>query len=83
MMEKCLIVAVAADGAIGRGGRMPWHLPEDLRYFKEVTMGCPVIMGRRTFASIGRPLPGRRNIVLTRSGDPVDGAVCVHTMEEA
>ena len=83
MMEKCLIVAAAADGAIGRDGRMPWHLPEDLRYFKEVTMGCPVIMGRRTFASIGRPLPGRRNIVLTRSGDPVDGAVCVHTLEEA
>lgn len=83
MMEKCLIVAVAADGAIGRGGRMPWHLREDLQYFKRVTMGCPVIMGRTTFQSIGRPLPGRTNIVLTRSDVPLAGAVCVHTMEEA
>ena len=83
MMEKCLIVAVADDGAIGRDGRMPWHLREDLQYFKQVTMGCPVIMGRTTFRSIGRPLPGRRNIVLTRSGEPVAGAVCVPTIEAA
>lgn len=83
MMEKCLIVAVADDGAIGRGGQMPWHLREDLQYFKQVTMGCPVIMGRTTFRSIGCPLPGRTNIVLTRSADAIAGAVCVHTMEEA
>ncbi|MBQ9659999.1 MAG: dihydrofolate reductase [Bacteroidales bacterium] len=82
-MEKCLIVAVAADGAIGRDGRMPWHLRADLQYFKRVTMGCPVIMGRTTFRSIGRPLPGRQNIVLTRGRTPIGGVACVHTMEEA
>ena len=83
MMEKNLIVAVADNGAIGRGGQMPWHLPGDLRFFKRVTMGCPVIMGRTTFASIGRPLPGRTNIVLTRSAAPIPGATCVGSMEEA
>ena len=83
MMEKCLIVAVASDGAIGRDGRMPWHLREDLQFFKRTTMGCPVIMGRTTFRSIGRPLPGRKNIVLTRSRTPVEGVTCVHSMEEA
>ncbi len=82
-MEKCLIVAVAADGAIGRAGAMPWHLREDLQFFKRTTMGCPVIMGRTTFRSIGRPLPGRRNIVLTHSRAPIEGAVCVDTMEAA
>ncbi|MCR4860481.1 MAG: dihydrofolate reductase [Bacteroidales bacterium] len=82
-MEKCLIVAVAEDGAIGRGGTMPWHLREDLQYFKRVTMGCPVIMGRTTFESIGRPLPGRLNIVLTRGKTPIPGVTCVSTMEDA
>ena len=82
-MEKCLIVAVAADGAIGRDGRMPWHLRADLQYFKRVTMGCPVIMGRTTSRSIGRPLPGRRNIVLTRSRTPIEGVVCVDSVEAA
>jgi len=83
MMEKCLIVAVSDNGAIGRGGTMPWHLRADLQYFKRVTMGCPVIMGRTTFESIGRPLPGRKNIVLTRRDAPVDGATCVGSMEAA
>ncbi len=54
------------DRVIGRNGRLPWHLPEDLKFFKETTSGCAVIMGRRTYESIGRPLPGRRNFVLTR-----------------
>lgn len=63
-----IIVAVAANNAIGRGNRLLWHLPQDLKYFKEVTTGHPVVMGRKTYESIGRPLPGRRNIVLTRSG---------------
>jgi dihydrofolate reductase len=62
-----LIVARGSNGAIGLNGKMPWHIPEDLKHFKTVTMGCPVIMGRKTWDSIGRPLPGRRNIVLTRS----------------
>ena len=61
-----LVVAVADNGVIGRGGALPWHLPDDLKFFKEVTLGKPVLMGSRTFESIGRPLPGRRNLVLTR-----------------
>jgi dihydrofolate reductase len=60
-----LIAAVARNGAIGRANALPWHLPEDLRHFKQVTMGCPVVMGRRTWDSIGRALPGRRNVVVT------------------
>lgn len=62
------IVAVDPRLAIGREGALPWHYPADLRFFKETTLGQAVLMGRRTFESIGRPLPGRRNIVLTRSG---------------
>ena len=61
-----LVVAVADNGVIGRGGTLPWHLPDDLKFFKAVTMGKPLLMGRRTFESIGKPLPGRRNLVLTR-----------------
>lgn len=68
--EIALIAAVARNGVIGNGGRMPWHLPEDLRHFKRVTWGKPVIMGRKTFQSLGKPLPGRTNIVLTR--DPLN-----------
>ena len=61
-----LIVAVAENGAIGRNNELLWHISEDLKYFKGTTTGHPVIMGRKTYESIGRPLPGRRNIVLTR-----------------
>ncbi len=64
--EIILVVAAAENGVIGRDGRMPWHLPEDLRRFRRMTTGHPVIMGRRTFESIGRPLPGRHNIVMSR-----------------
>ena len=63
-----LIVAVAENGAIGRNNGLLWHISEDLKYFKSTTTGHPVIMGRNTYESIGRPLPGRRNIVLTRKG---------------
>lgn len=80
-MEKCIIAAVAADGAIGIRGQLPWHISEDLKYFKRVTSGFPVIMGRVTYESIGRPLPGRKNIVITRSDIP--GVCCVRTPEEA
>ena len=59
-----LIVAVSENHVIGRDNQLPWHLPEDLQYFKSVTMGKPLIMGRKTFESIGRPLPGRTNIVI-------------------
>lgn len=84
-MQKCLIVAIAEDFAIGRAGGMPWHISGDLKYFKAVTMGCPVIMGRRTWESIGsRPLPGRQNIVITRSRDAVfQGAQAVSSLKEA
>ncbi len=63
-----LVVAMADNGVIGRGGDLPWHLPDDLKHFKAVTLGKPVLMGRRTFESIGRALPGRRNLVMSRAG---------------
>jgi len=62
-----IVVARARNGVIGRDNALPWHLPEDLKHFKTLTMGHPVLMGRRTFESIRRPLPGRRNIVVTRN----------------
>jgi dihydrofolate reductase len=62
-----VIVAIARNGIIGAGGRMPWHIAEDLRMFRRVTTGHPVVMGRRTFESLGRPLPGRTNVVVTRN----------------
>lgn len=65
-MKLSLIVAVSRNGVIGIDNQLPWHLPEDLKYFKSVTMGKPLIMGRKTYDSIGRPLPGRTNIVVTR-----------------
>ena len=68
-MEVTLVVAVADNGVIGRGNALPWDLPDDLKHFKQTTMGRPIIMGRKTYESIGRPLPGRLNIVLTRSTD--------------
>lgn len=61
------VVAVALNGIIGADGDMPWHLPSDLKRFKQITMGKPLVMGRKTFESIGRPLPGRPNLVITRS----------------
>ena len=66
MPQITLVVARARNGVIGRGGKLPWHLPADLRHFKEVTMGTPMIMGRRTFESLPGLLPGRRHIVVTR-----------------
>ncbi len=64
---------MTSDRVIGSGDGLPWHLPEDLQLFKRLTMGCTVIMGRKTYASIGRPLPGRHNIVLSRSQKEVPG----------
>ncbi len=80
-----LVAAVAENGVIGRDGGMPWHLPGDLRHFKRTTLGKPVIMGRRTFDSIGRkPLPGRPNIVLTRDKNfRADGVAVAATLDEA
>lgn len=79
-----LIVAVARNGVIGRDSDMPWHLPDELRYFKETTLGHTLLMGRATYDAIGRPLPGRRTIVLTRDRDwQRDGVEVVHTLEDA
>lgn len=68
-VKVTIIVAMGTDGVIGAGGGMPWHLPADLAHFKRVTLGHPMIMGRRTYESIGRPLPGRTTIVVTRQPD--------------
>ena len=81
-----LSVVVAADerGGIGRDGGLPWHLPEDLKRFKALTMGKPIVMGRRTWDSIGRPLPGRRSIVVSRqAGLAIAGAEVVGSLEQA
>ncbi len=83
-MKLSLIVAMSRNAVIGIDNQLPWHLPEDLKYFKSVTMGKPIIMGRKTYDSIGRPLPGRTNIVITR--DPswqAEGVSVAQTLEAA
>ena len=83
-LRVSLIVAMANDRVIGRGNALPWRLPADLRRFKSLTLGKPVLMGRRTFESIGRPLSGRVNLVLTRDAHwAVEGTVPVRTLAEA
>jgi dihydrofolate reductase len=83
-MRRSIVVAVARNGVIGRDNQLPWRLSDDLKYFKQVTMGRPVIMGRRTWQSIGKPLPGRKNIVITRDrGFEAPGCVVVHSLPEA
>lgn len=84
MAEVIIIVAVAKNNVIGRDGTLPWHLPSDLQHFKKTTMGYPLIMGRKTYESIGRPLPGRDNVVLTRDLElELPGCIVVHSMREA
>ena len=79
-----LVAAVAANGIIGAAGQLPWRLPEDLQHFKHLTMGHPVIMGRRTWESLGRPLPGRENIVVsTRRGYEAPGAAVASSLDAA
>jgi dihydrofolate reductase len=79
-----IVVATDERGAIGRDGRLPWRLPDDLQRFKALTMGKPIVMGRKTWESIGRPLPGRQNIVITRqSGLPAAGATVVASLAGA
>jgi len=83
-MKISMIAAMAEQRVIGLDNKMPWHLPGDLKFFKRVTLGKPVIMGRKTYQSIGRPLPGRTNIVLTRDKDlQIAGVSCVQTVEQA
>jgi dihydrofolate reductase len=79
-----LIVAVARNGVIGKSNQLPWRLPEDLKRFRTLTMGHHIIMGRRTWESIGRPLPGRTSVVVTRRGDyAAPGALVVHSLADA
>ena len=82
-VKIALIVATDLDGVIGRDNALPWHLPADLAHFKRMTMGKPILMGRRTFQSIGRALPGRRNLVLTRGTFSAPGVEVVNSIEEA
>jgi len=83
-MQIIHVVAVADNGVIGRDGGLPWHLSDDLKHFKACTMGKPMIMGRKTYDSIGRPLPGRSSIVVTRDPDyRAEGVMVVQTLEEA
>ncbi|WP_426169151.1 dihydrofolate reductase [Sandarakinorhabdus sp. DWP1-3-1] len=84
MIDLVLVVARARNGVIGKDGALPWQIPEDLKRFKRMTVGKPVIMGRKTFESIGKPLPGRHNIVLTRDGGwRADGVTVVPNLAEA
>ncbi|MCB8916812.1 MAG: type 3 dihydrofolate reductase [Ardenticatenaceae bacterium] len=84
MTQISLIVALASNGVIGLDGGLPWRLPDDLRYFRQVTLGKPVVMGRKTYESIGRPLPGRENIILTRQPNyPAPGCTVVHSVAAA
>jgi len=84
MTRIYLVAAVAANGIIGANGKLPWHLPEDLKHFKRVTLGHPVIMGRKTWESLKGPLPGRENIVITRqAGYQAPGAAVASSLDAA
>ncbi len=82
-MSLSLIWAQDANGLIGAGGKLPWRLPADMAWFRKNTLGKPVLMGRKTFDSIGRPLPGRNNIVLTMQNVSIDGCLVVHSLGAA
>jgi len=83
-MHLSLVAALDRNRGIGRGNAMPWHLPDDFRHFKALTLGKPILMGRRTALSLGRALPGRSNLVLTRSGQvPFEGMRAVVSIDEA
>ncbi|QDE30234.1 type 3 dihydrofolate reductase [Shewanella polaris] len=83
-MRIAMIAAMANNRVIGKDNKMPWHLPEDLRHFKAVTLSKPIVMGRKTFESIGRPLPGRLNIVISRNTEfSPEGVTCVTNYEDA
>jgi dihydrofolate reductase len=83
-MKVSIIAAMSKNRVIGKGNELPWHIPEDFKYFKEKTLKKPVIMGRKTYESIGKLLPGRTNIIVTRKLDyVVNGAIIVNSIEEA
>lgn len=84
MMSLSVIVALAKNRVIGLNNTLPWHLPEDLKRFKQLTMGHHIIMGRKTYESLGRLLPGRQTVIVTRNPDyKADGAIVVHSLEQA
>ena len=78
-----LIVAMSQNRIIGKDNQLPWHLPNDLKHFKKITLGKPIIMGRKTYDSIGRPLPDRQNLVISRSKVAIPGCDVVHTLEQS
>jgi dihydrofolate reductase len=83
-MTVTIVVAIGENNAIGKDNELLWYLPKDLRHFKTITNGHTVIMGRKTFESVGKPLPNRRNIIITRNTDlQIEGAEVVHTIEDA
>ena len=83
-MILSLLVAASENNVIGKDNKLPWHLPNDLKYFKNLTWGMPILMGRKTFESIGKALPGRKSIVITRNNDwQREGVEVVHSIEEA
>lgn len=83
-MTISLVVAAASNNAIGKDGKMPWHLPNDMKHFKNITWGMPVVMGRKTFESLGKPLTGRKNIVISRQNNFLqEGAVVVNSIDDA
>jgi dihydrofolate reductase len=83
-MVLSLLLAASENNVIGKNNQLPWHLPDDLKYFKNLTWGLPILMGRKTFDSIGKPLPGRKSIVITRDQNwRHDGVAVVHSVEDA
>jgi len=82
-MNINIVVAIAANNAIGKNNKLLWHLPKDLKHFKQLTTGHTVIMGRKTFDSVGKPLPNRRNIVITRQKINIEGCEVVNSLEAA
>ena len=82
-MEKCIIVAIADNNAIGRDNALLWHISEDMRFFRHQTVGCPVVMGRKTYESIGRPLPKRVNIVISRDFSTAEEVAVVGSLDAA
>ena len=83
-MELAIVVAVAENNVIGKNNQLVWHMPQDLKHFKSITMGFPIIMGRKTYESIGKPLPGRTSIVITRQPDYyANGCIVVRSIQDA
>jgi dihydrofolate reductase len=82
-MIVSIVVAIAQNHAIGKNNQLLWHLPKDLKHFKEITSGHTIIMGRKTFDSVGKPLPNRRNIIITRQNITIDGCEVVNSLPDA